>query len=213
VSIEDETAKATGISIPEPVAALGSETELRELESLFYNPDLDFRKLALDSAYRAQGFTLIDKEALENVPFVVKRVVYRPGFPRGENKEPGDYISAECVVADREFLSLPQVKYKLPTELKVYPNQPVVFNDSGTGIRRKLTEAFATASIVIPGKNRENENPFDQPFQRWIGGADVAQSGIDGTMLGAQGVYFSQGGLRRSDYESPYGPATTWYFA
>jgi hypothetical protein len=204
-----ETGERTesGLVVPE------SATAQRELEAVLYNADLDFRKLALDVAYVSQGFRLIDKSALEGVPHVVKRVVYREGFPRGESKQPGDYVSVECVVADREILESNPIKRQLPRELEVYPNEPVIFNDSGTGIRRTLTEGFERYSLINVGPDRADENSYDRQFQRWADGAEAAQTGFTGDDLGGkQAIYLALRGLRRSDYESPYGPATTWYF-
>jgi hypothetical protein len=203
VSEQDQTSQmsASGLEVV-------SATTLREMDSVMYNPDLDFRKLALDVAYVSQGFRLVSKEDLEGVPFVVKRVVYREGYPRAN--QPGDYVSVECVVADRQVLETLPYSHD---NLRVYPNEPVIFNDSGTGIRRTLTEGFEAYSLINVGPARQDENPYDRQYQLWMHGADAAQAGFTGEdMGGKQAIYLALRGTRRSDYESPYGPATTWYF-
>lgn len=195
-----------------------SATAQRELDSILYNPDLDFRALALDVAEVSQGFRLISKAALEAVPHVIKRVVYRKGFPRGANSE-GDYVSVECVVADKEALQSAPVWAQIaeaqnltsPDQLTVFGGEPVIYNDSGTGIRRTLTELFEKYSLINPGPSRADEVAADRPYQAWVSGADAAQDGFTG-LGGKSAVYLALRGLRKSEYESPFGPATTWYF-
>lgn len=179
-----------------------------------WNPDNDFRKLAYDSMYVSEGFRLIDKEDLIGVPLVVKRVVWREGFPR-EGVE-GDYVSVECIVADRDTLDTEPVKRHLPSPLTVYGNEPVVFNDSGTGIRRRLTRLVHEAQLVDVGQPlHPDQNEFDKPFQSWVSGAGVAQAGIGGSdlMPAKGGLFLALRGLRRSDYDWHGQDATTYYFA
>ena len=187
--------------------ALGGEFPL-------YNPDDDFRKLALDTYYISEGFRLVDKEDLIGVLFVVKRVVWREGFPR-EGTE-GDYVSCECIIADRATLESEPVKRHLPTPLAVYANEPVVFNDSGTGIRRRMTRLIHEAMLVDVGQPlTADQNEFDKPFQTWASGAGMAQAGIGGSDLtpAKGGLYLALRGLRKSEYLWNGQPAVTYYFA
>jgi len=123
-------------------SATGTEVVPYEDRALYigYDPDLDFRKLALESKYFTRGFRLLGKDALIGVPHIVIGVTYREGFPR-EGKA-GDYVSVEAVVADAKTLASNPIKHQLPMppdQLSVYPNECVVYNDSGTGVRRYLT--------------------------------------------------------------------------
>jgi hypothetical protein len=178
-----------------------------------YNPDNDFRKLALDVAYRSEGFRLIDKEALTGVPFVIKRVVYREGFPRDGAE--GDYISVECIVADSETLAIAPVKAGLPATLTVFPSEAVVFNDSGTGVRRHITSLLERAGLIDCGPAApEGDVPWDRPFQEWESGAGPAQVGFTGDSFDpvVGGVFLAIRGLRVSQYEYMGNPAETYYF-
>lgn len=186
-----------------------------------YNPDLDFRKLALESAYHAKGFRLVDKETLIGVPFIVTNVTYREGFPR-PGAGPGDYVSVEAVVADQSTLDQHPVKSQLPENLAVFPNEPVVFNDGGTGIRRALTQLYASIDppngpLINPGKAKGEENPFDRPYQRWQQGSELAELGISHDLMGKPVRYLAVRGLRKSEYDwqdeagNPH-PAVTYYF-
>ncbi len=178
-----------------------------------YDPDRDFRKLALEASYFSKGFRLVEKEDMIGVPHVIIGVTYREGFPReGNVKNPGDYVSIEAVVADKYTLASNPVKHMLPGELTVYPNESVVYNDSGTGIRRDLTNLMHRIGVIDVGPAGTDENEFDRQFQVWAAGADRAQNGIVADLDGVAFRYVAMRGLRKSEYESPYGPATTFYF-
>jgi hypothetical protein len=204
--------------VPADVAVPVSSTARRDIEVAFgYNPDRDFTKLALEATYHSRGFRLVDKSALVAVPHVIIGVTYRPGYPRAD-KEPGDYVSVEAVVANKETLYSPQVIQMLrkgqgkgPDDLEVWGNESVVYNDSGTGIRRTLTELFDEIGIINVGSPNGDENVYDRQYQMWADGEDRATSGIVADLNGEPFRYTAWYGLRRSDYESPYGPATTYY--
>lgn len=195
-------------------------TEQREAGLVLYNPDNDFKRLALDSWYVSQGFRLIQKEQLEAVPFVIKRVIYREGFPQGPEGLPGDYISVECVVASQDVLDSAPVRAAIasrdysPGVLDVFPNEAVVFNDGGTGIRRELTSMFADAGLISFAEARKDEIPADLPFTRWASGWEQATAGFDGSHVpgGRQALYLALRGLRASHYDWHGNDATTWYF-
>lgn len=199
----------TAVAVPEP------EESRLDLYAT-YDPDMDFRKLALEATYFAKGFRLLDdKSALEGVPFVVIGVTFREGFPR-EGKA-GDYVSIEAVVADKDTLATPPVRAQLPDNMTVFPNEAIVFNDSGTGIRRTLTQLFHDTGLIDVGGTAGDPYRFDRPYQQWKKGADQATTGIVANVHGEPFRYLALRGLRRSDYEwqPPEGkpqPATTFYF-
>lgn len=203
--LEDGT---TGTIVPENI------TYERTWETALYNPDMDFRKLALEARYHKLGFRLVEKEDLINVPHIILCATYREGFPRsGDKNILGDYVSLEAVVADPHTLDSNPVKHLLPAELNVFPNEPVVYNDSGTGCRRDITELFHQIGVIDVGLPSEDENPYDRRYQDWARGGDIAADGIRADLDGEAFRYIVGRGLRRSDYDSPYGPATTFYFA
>lgn len=191
---------------------LPEEATQGELEAVgLYNPDLDFRKLALEAQYRSKGFRLIEKSALEGVPFVIIGVTYREGYMNAQTKLLGDYVSVEAVVADAVTLASPQVQHMLGGRaLTVYPNEAVVFNDGGTGIKRELTELFESMGLLLTG---DHERPYDVPYMQWERGGDLAQTGITADLNGNVFRYLCMRGLRKSEYESPYGDAVTWYLS
>lgn len=205
------TEPATEAEVVQPGSELVSATDARRYMEALYDADMDFRSAALDAAYTAHGFRLVKKNELEGVPFIIKRIVYRPGHPRGGIK--GDYVSVECIVADQEILTDPIVAYHLPA-IHPYGNEAVIFNDSGTGVRRQLTMMCEQHNLINVGKLVEGENPYDRQFQRWVTGAEQAQEGFRAEEdFGHKSIVRALRGLRVSEYEHPeYGPATTWYF-
>lgn len=197
---------------PNEVELVQTATEMRQLANVWhYNPDLDFRKLALEAEYGSKGFRLIeDKDDLINVPHIIIGVTYRPGFPQPGGKV-GDYVSIEAVVADKETLNTPPIRRALPAELAVYGNEPIVYNDGSTGIRRQLTEEFHAMGLIDVGSPRKDENPFDRPYTEWVKGGDLAETGIVADANGIPFRYVAVRGLRRSDYEWQGQPAHTHY--
>jgi hypothetical protein len=201
----------TTVAVPEPAGA----TEERQIAEVAYgfDPNMDFKKLALEAQYFAKGFRLVEsKDDLEGVPHVITAVTYRPGYT-GTDGTVSDYISLEAVVADKATLESNPVKHSLPAELHLYPNEPVVYNDGGTGIRRTMTELFHTIGLIDVGEAPAEGNAFDKPYQSWASGAELATTGITADLSGTPFRYVAIRGLRRSDYDSPYGAATTFYFA
>lgn len=198
--------------------AVADSNDLSALRNL-YDPALDFRKLALEAAYFSRGFRLVDKADLIGVPFIVINVTYREGFLSPDKKVLGDYVSLECVVADSDTLSAPQVRSLMRSLradkgelLAVYPNEPVVINDGGTGIRRTITQVLMDDGLIDPGGSADDPRRADRPFSQWKAGADLAQYGIEADSNGRKFRYVAMRGLRVSEYESEYGPAVTYYF-
>ncbi len=207
---------------PNAELALSTEQRLAAI-SAGYNPDLDFKKLALEATYIHMGYTLVDKEMLSGVPLVVIGVTYREGYPNPKTDLIGDYVSVEAVCGGPADLSR-NIRMGLlkEEELRIDPNQLVVFNDGSTGIRRQLTGLLHDKGMINVGPEPEKadgfSNRFDRPYQYWIDGETMAQSVTDKSIsfsaepTGEAIRYVFYNGLRRSDYEYMDRPATTWYF-
>lgn len=195
-----------------PVEQAGELNAMRGL----YDPDLDFRKLALEAQYFSRGFRLVEKDELLGVPFVILSFTYRPGFTVAGIQ--GDFVSCECVVADAATLGSPQVRHQIgDRELTVYPNEAVVFNDGGTGCRRYLTELAVEMGIADVGLPLGDKSKYDKPYSMWADGADRAETGINADRNGQPFRFIAMRGLRKSEYEIPEqygkGDACTYYFA
>lgn len=216
-------------SVAETVSAeLVNPTESRAVSAVrgLFDPDLDFRKLALEAQYYARGFRLVHKAILSapvddptqtGIPFVVVAVTYRDGYVSTTSGEMGDYMSLEAVIADVDTLDLPQfrsVRSRME-DAGLFPNEPIVFNDGSTGIRRTMTELLQNTGLIDVGtlpKSMKDANPYDKPYGSWDKGGDLAKTGITRFTEAQPFRYVATRGLRRSDYDSEYGPATTFYF-
>jgi hypothetical protein len=198
-------------------AEVATVTEnLPEFRAL-YDPDLDFRKLALEATYYAKGFRLVNKDWLTGLTFVCVNAIYRPGFMKDSIQ--GDYVSLESVVADRDTINLPQVRQSYAeahggaVDLFVFPNEPIVINDGSTGVRRTITKHLHDVGMIdVGGKESDGLARFDRPFTLWKSGADEAQVGFASYPDGKPFRYLAPRGLRRSEYEYQGMPATTFYF-
>lgn len=208
---ETEAVPVSAIELP-PDTNL---TDARTFSEVLFNPDMDFRKLASEATDFTKGFRLVeDKDVLAGVPHVITTLTFREGY--STTAGPGDYVSIEAVVADRDTLSSNPVRHYLPAavdELAVYPNEAIVYNDGGTGVRRACVKMLHDIGVIDVGVPEGDENPFDRPYQLWASGSELAATGITADLNGRPLRYVVVRGLRRSDYTSPYGEATTYYFA
>lgn len=192
-----------------------------EVFRTFYDPDLDFRKLAAELTGVARGFRLVEKDDLLNVPHIIISVTWRPGYLRQQESGPaikGDYVSLEAVVADAEMLRSPQVRAHIDVgNLAVYPNEAVIYNDGGTGIRRSCTRMFDEVGMIDVGGTEKDDRRWDRPFSMWAAGAELAQEGIRTTRSGKALAYGVPRGLRKSVYQNPAAAegidSETFYFA
>jgi hypothetical protein len=201
-------------------------TENREA-SIFdgsFNPDMEFRKLALEATYIHMGYTLVDKSMLEGVPMVVLGVTFREGIPR--NGEWGDYVSVEAICGGQADLNR-NIRLGMldGSNLTIDPNEPVVFNDGSTGVRRQLAQILHESSLINVGPTPEEKeglkSQYDRPFQFWIPEdyASTAEQtdksvGFHTMATGEPLRFLFRNGLRSSEYEwSPGNLATTYYFA
>jgi hypothetical protein len=185
----------------------------RAAEFALYDPDLDFRKIIAEAgpdAYFTKGFRLVDKADLIGVPHAIVAVTYREGHTRNGTR--GDYVSIEAVVADSDTLKSPPVAGQLPNPLTVFPNEPVIYNDSGTGVRRAITEHLQSIGAIDVGPAIKDFSPYDKQYQLWAHGADRVIDGYSVNPDGTKFRYIAVRGLRVSEYEYEGGDAETYYF-
>lgn len=198
----------------EPYQLTGSEMA----EFQLYDPDLDFKKLFLESEYGSRGFLLVEKKDLVGIPHIIIGVTYREGMVR-PNGDDGDYVSLEAVVAPQEVLDNPAFASRREgRELRVYGNQAVVYNDGSTGIRRDMTRFLHSDGLINIGTTTGELSDFDRSYHYWEQGASLANRGIFVHGNGKPFRYRVLGGLRASDYEweddkGKKHPATTYYLS
>lgn len=177
-----------------------------------YNPGMDTWGDLTGGADQVLGHDLAKDDlldALENVPFVITRVVFRKGVVK--NGEQAAYASCEIVVAPEEVLKKRRVNLdNLPFE----PGSQVIFNDGSTGIYRQIVAYLAaTGRISIPGTLPEQgaygESRYDVPPTEWehFHAGTVTFDG-DGFPCYTIDVRLScPRGLRLSEYTNDYNPS------
>jgi hypothetical protein len=117
---------------------------------------------------RVTGLTLLSKELLMGVPHIITRVTYWQ--PKKDQK---GMVSVEATVADFPVLKRAIERGWVPNtesvdQLKLDPEERVVYNDGGTGIRRQITVILEQLKLIDVG---DNKNPlperFDRPWPEW----------------------------------------------
>lgn len=205
--------------MPEQALAEMTTTDRLEATSQGYSPDMSFRALKLEAEYASRGYHLTPKENLMGIPLIVTGVTFREGFVR--NGRVGDYVSIEAIVADSTTLAQLIEKGRLDFNVvKIYPNEPVVFNDGGTGVRRQITEMLHSHGIVKVGApvdttdshEQDMKSVFDRPHQFWEEGSELAADGITSNSDGEPIRWWYPTGLTVSNYQWQGQDAETWYF-
>jgi hypothetical protein len=203
------------------VAPLSTEERETSLFDGSFNPDMEFRKLALEATYIHMGYTLVEKSMLIGVPMVVLGVTFRQGIPK--NGKDGDYVSVEAICGGRTDLNRNIRLGMLDGDnLAIDPNEPVVFNDGSTGARRQLVEVLHDSGIINVGPTPEEseglKSRFDRPYQWWLNENVNAEEtdtslGFHVMTTGEPLRFLFRNGLRASEYEwTPGQLATTYYF-
>jgi hypothetical protein len=159
------------------------------------------------------GFDLAKGEladALEGIPHMITRVVFRPGI-----RPDSSMVSCEGIVAPEEVLRKRRVNI---ADLPFEPEGTIVYNDGSTGIYRQIMRYLEAKSIIrIEGAIRDQgklgESSYDLGFNRVLH-SDAVHGGIK-----ANGEYeyyvnirlYCPRGLRLSDYDYNGQPAKTRY--
>jgi hypothetical protein len=184
-----------------------------------YQPGEDWQSLTA-RADELLGYDLARDETADDlvgVPFVVTRVVFRPGMLR--DKERAAYVSCEVRTSpelDLRLINSRRESSKLPrlTDLESLafgPDSHVVFNDGSTGVYRQivkllLAKQYITMKEPIIEIGGYGESSFDQPPNRWTGfiqgTPDNSDDGFTGYM--ADLALYCPRGLRLSIYQNDY---------
>jgi hypothetical protein len=152
-----------------------------------------------------------DKERLIGVPFVITRVTFRPG------ESAPDYVSCEAIIGDLQSLAEAVGRGWIPgvtdvQNLPFAPEEHIVFNDSSTGVRRKIVEMLHFAGMINVGEaTDEFDDAYRKPWQEWQSFSQVGQmNGEDGEKIdipdftkspsGEQFAIVARHGLRVSNF-------------
>lgn len=177
-----------------------------------YAPGQSFAELVTTSDV-VDGADLAKDElklALCGIPFVITRVVFRPGAARKA------YVSSELVIADADTLRRRRVNVP---DMAFEPEQRVVFNDGSTGVYRQLVQYLEAKGYItlpdMPENGSYGETKYDLPPEQWteINAGEISFDD-DGRGIYTKNVRLScPRGLRKSEYQNDFNPdgSTTCY--
>jgi hypothetical protein len=194
-------------------------------------------------AYELESSGLLGKQALVGVPFVITGVTYQYVEPlpaatvaklkkAGKPAEdPRGFVSIDAVVGNVPALERAIKRGAVPgvddvKALPVDPEERIVFNDGGTGIRRQITMLLDQAGIITvgngePAANRRLDRRFDLPWWKWEvkpSAENMVEMGentiphITRNHVGTQLLIPARRGLHVSRYsDDVFGDAETYY--
>jgi hypothetical protein len=176
-----------------------------------YSPlDMESWEQAGEGALEFPGYDLLTDERrdmLENVPFLIVGVTYRPGIMRGERL--GYYVSVEARVAPAPLIVRRGIDpYTLPFD----PDAHVVFNDGSTGVYRQITAALNGMGWIKLGPTGVatdapmGESVYDQAPGEWdaVNVGDVREDESGRGIYTAPVRLRAARGLRLSRYSNEY---------
>lgn len=162
-----------------------------------------------------------DKFTLIGVPMVITRVTYRPK----EGKTERGFVSCEAVIADTAHIQQAIRRGWIPgvetmEEFRFLPEELVIFNDGGTGVRRQITMMLQSAGLLDIGDFEDGDwSAFDRDWSEWNSFATSTRQKLGDTdqqidVPDFQGLkIFAVHGLRASDYTTDGIKALTWYLS
>ena len=196
-------------------------------EAAPFNPVTDNWETVVSGADEILGHDLAkdaNLDALEGVPFLITKVVFRPG-DKGKRES---YATLEIVLASQQLMERRNVNLNtLPFD----PGDLVVINDGGTGIYRQIV-AYLHAKgfvalpepLVVNGKGpRWDEKAkemvyacsYDLPPNAWtdVNAGDMRYDDDGKPIYTANVRIFAKRGIRVSDYSNDFGEGKTRYLA
>ena len=170
------------------------------------------------------GATVIDSGTLEQdkflligVPHLITRVTYRPRTARQER----GYVSVEATIASLPHIAQAVRRKWMPgvEDMGAFPFTPeekIVYNDGGTGIRRQLTMVLHAQDYLNIGDVEDNRS-FDRDWMEWDSFAtSIQQNDGDGKIDVPDFQHlriFAAHGLRVSEYDADGIDAKTFYLS
>lgn len=158
---------------------MASEIE-RQPTAPVYQPGEDWQELVA-GADEILGYDLAKDETADDlvgVPFILTRVVFRPGVMR--DKERQAYVSCEARIApglDLRVINSRREGSRLPRlndleSLAFGPDSHVVFNDGSTGVYRQIVKYLFSRKYIALNEpvieaGSYGETSFDEPPGRW----------------------------------------------
>jgi hypothetical protein len=192
-----------------------------------------------EEAFRFNRRTLATREsefnkyALIGVPFVITKLVFQP-VPTNIEDEGVGYVSCEATIFPFDMVDANARRGLIPgcptaaawTEsYKVLPEEEIVFNDGGKGIRRELIELLYNARMISVPRPTDTKRDFDVPWTEWteycqsetreVGEGNLLEIPMfDKVLSGKRLLITAERGLRASkDPLAPKGHSDTFFLS
>jgi hypothetical protein len=133
--------------------------------------------------YSLPGYSKIDKAWLVGVPHVITRVTF--WVPQMGN----GHCSVEGYVGTQNMLNRASQRGRIEEmnsdgTAKVDAEEPIVYADGSTGIRRQLVELLCTYGLVtikskLPAEGAMGESRYDLPWSEWESFAGSRKQGTE----------------------------------
>lgn len=176
---------------------------------------LTFDELMEMESYTTLGFTPLEKEEMKGVPHIITRVTY--WVPK---KDQRGFVSVEATIAGPTHLESAHKRGWISEgQTNVEPNERVVYNDGGTGIRRQLTKMFHELGLLnVGGSADDGDARFDRAWPEWESFSQSREQGehtvpsFDTNHNGNPLIIKQLRGLHVSEYSNEYSDeGVTWY--
>jgi hypothetical protein len=161
------------------VGSSNSDVAVREGRNLVIPSDEDYAMMSYDElaameGFRVSGLSLLSKDTLLGVPHIITKVTYW----RVLEGRIG-HVSVEATLASADAMARAIRRGWVPgisnvDDMVLDPNERVVYNDGGTGIRRQLTALFHAKKAVDVGREDvADDSRYDTPWPEWVSFLDA----------------------------------------
>jgi hypothetical protein len=194
-----------------------------------YQPGAESWEDMRASADTAFGYDLVKDEladALAGIPFLITRVLFRPGITRdiftdtGKEQKQFAFVTAEVMLTP-DFPPLAKINAARKSskmdpiasfsELPFEPGDHIVLNDGSTGVYRDITRYLHTKGIIVPAaeitdQGALGESSYDLPPGDWteVTAGDLHFNEDGFGIYTADVRLYCPRGLRLSKYENDY---------
>lgn len=170
-----------------------------------------FDELAEMQAYVLDGFSELDKAELLGVPHIITGVTYWLPKPKQRG-----FIAVEATIASPHILgeAVRRGWIKGVTDmatLRFSPNERIVYNDGGTGVRRQITKQLQKHGLIDVGHADMDDTRFDLPWTQWNSFSESREQGDKGLVpslehnhVGDPLIIFAMRGLSVSEYSNEH---------
>jgi hypothetical protein len=173
------------------------------------------------------------KYGLIGIPFVITKVTFQPRTQQEIDDQQYGYVSCEATIFPHDYVLRNCVRGFVPNVItveawtesyKLFPEEQIVINDGGTGIRRDLVRMFYDNGMIEMDLPTGTGRDFDAPWDTWKGFSQSTKRQVEDEIIsipefsqspsGGRLLITVERGLRASkDPAAPKGHSDTFYLS